>query len=95
MVTMSKQKEASFQAYQLPLSSVCETKCTNGQFEEGGFLNLSINYQRNSSVDYESRFGETRNPCVCISVCVLRASGLKVGSKYSCTSLTQFILLLR
>ena len=85
MMAMSKDNDSAFQAFKLPLSPI---ERPSDMHDEYAKLSVGISYQQKvhnkSSIDLI----ESKSPCVCIAVSVLRACGLKVQFfKHCCADL--------
>ena len=78
MVTMAKYKDSSFQSFKLPLSPV-NIPSDEVIDNDDAALNVTINYQQRQIFPQSIASIESKSPCICLSVSILRACGLKVG----------------
>eukprot|EP00795_Rhopilema_esculentum_P000227 gene227-9865_t len=74
MITMRQEKDVSIQSFKLPLTPV--NIPDNGDISHSkATLNVGISYQQSST--QKVGLMDSKGPCVCISVSILRACGLK------------------
>ena len=83
MVTMAKYKDSSFQSFKLPLSPVNIPSDESIDNDEA-VLNVTVNYQQRQISLQDVGAVLSKTPCVCLSVSILRACGLKVGLYLYC-----------
>ena len=75
MITMRQERDVSIQSFKLPLTPA--NVPDNGDISHSkATLNVGISYQQSST--QKVGLMESKGPCVCISVSILRACGLKV-----------------
>ena len=75
MMAMNRAHDSSFQSFKLPLTP---TDVNAGTHDHDAKLNVSVSYQQRKNIDTNFELIESKGACVCISVSVLRACGLKV-----------------
>ena len=75
LMTMSRGSETSLKNFALSLFPV---NANTTVLNEDSQLNVSISYQQKKNIMSSTELSESRSPCVCISVSILRACGLMV-----------------